>query len=205
MNRTLGNLVQIGVVTSFLVVSALSAAAQSSGAAVAVDVSGRFARGGEFRGTATINAFELRDDHIVAVGVVRGTLSRGGRAIGSGLAAPVAWTTVQIRASGVAAVAGPARRHFGVQQARWMLAQAEPCPVVDIALGPVDVNLLGVVVALDPIALDLHGEMGTPLGELVCQVSDLLVNVAGLVGVLNGILGLLTGLLGGLGGIVPMP
>jgi hypothetical protein len=60
------------------------------------------------------------------------------------------------------------------------------------------VNLLGIDVSLSPVAFDLNGVVGTPLGDLVCEVSGLLGNVAGLVGLVNKSLGLLTGLLGGL-------
>ena len=90
--------------------------------------------------------------------------------------------------------------------------QAETCPVLNVALGPLTVDLLGFQVALSAVTLDLTGVVGTPLGDLVCAASDLLGNVAGLVNLLNRILGLVTGLLGGLtgglggaiGGIGPM-
>ena len=89
---------------------------------------------------------------------------------------------------------------------------AETCPVLNVALGPNTVDLLGFQVALSSVTLDLTGVTGTPLGDLVCAASDLLGNVAGLVNLLNSILGLVTGLLGGLtgglggaiGGIGPM-
>jgi hypothetical protein len=78
--------------------------------------------------------------------------------------------------------------------------QAETCPVLNVALGPHTVDLLGFQVALSAVTLDLTGVVGTPLGDLVCAASDLLSNVAGLVNLLNSILGLVTGLLGGLTG-----
>ena len=90
------------------------------------------------------------------------------------------------------------------RDATLLRVQAETCAVLNIALGPLTVDLLGVLVAISPVSLDLAGVVGTPLGDLVC---GLLENVSGLVNTLNGILGLLTGLLGGLtgglGGIVP--
>jgi hypothetical protein len=69
------------------------------------------------------------------------------------------------------------------------------------------VNLLGVDVALSPIAFNLQGEAGTPLGDLVCAASDLLGNVGALVQLLSDLLGIVTGLLGVVGGIggVPVP
>jgi hypothetical protein len=177
-------------------------AAQNGGGAVSLAVTGRFPRGGEFIGTATINRFERRVNEagaetIVAVGTLRGTLARGRGPVGSVLRNGVTWP-VAVRTGGLEAVNGPGREPARIERTGWTLAQGGTCPIVQIALGPLDVNLLGVVVALDPIGLDLHAEMGTPLGGLVCAVLGLLGNVAGLVNLLNDILGLLTGLLGGL-------
>jgi hypothetical protein len=87
----------------------------------------------------------------------------------------------------------------------------ETCPVLNVALGPHTVDLLGAQVALSAITLDLTGVVGTALGDLVCEASELLGNVAGVVNLLNNILALLLGLLGGLtggiggigGGLIP--
>ena len=69
-----------------------------------------------------------------------------------------------------------------------------------MSLGPVDTNLLGFDVSLGAVSLNIAGESGTPLGDLVCAINSLLGNVAGVVNLLNGLLSLLTGLLGGLTG-----
>jgi hypothetical protein len=194
------------------------AQAPSPPAAVTLPANGTFARGGEFAGTITINRFEQRGDQIVAVGLVRGVLSRGGRALGSAVAGEVAWP-VAVRAGGQLLAGGAARTPGAPVPATWplgggspmrtMTVQAEACQVVDLALAPVNVDVLGVQIALSPITFNLSGVTGTPLGDLVCEVSDLLGNVAGLVNLLNSILGLLTGLLGGLlgglGGALPVP
>jgi hypothetical protein len=186
-------------------------------AAVTLPATGAFARGGEFTGTITINRFEQRGNDIVAVGLVRGVLSRGGRTLGSAVAGEVTWPVAvraggQLLASAAARKPGtptpvawsPGARSFGVVR-----VQAETCQVVDVALGPVNVDVLGFQIALSPITFNLSGVTGTPLGDLVCAASDLLGNVAGLVNLLNSVLGLLTGLLGGLtgglGGVVPVP
>lgn len=206
MNTLIRRLVRF-VLLLALVMSAMPAAAQDEGGAVALQVTGRFGRAGTFEGTATINKFAVDDDNkIVAIGFVQGTVRRGDRTIGSVLKGPVTWR-VAVRARSVVPVKGGAPATARPLRVGWTLAQAEPCPVLQVALGPADVNLLGIDVVLSPVALDLTGVAGTPLGELVCQVSDLLVNIGGLVGLLNEILGLLTGLLGGLtgglGGAVP--
>jgi len=185
-------------------------------AAVRLPVTGSFHGGGAFVGTVTINRFEQTSaNQIVAVGFVSGVLSRGFRVIGTGVAGEVRWP-VAVRSGGQLLNIHGTPKGGGITRVAWSpegrtgrytLVQATSCTVLDVALGPVNVNLLGVQVALGAVTLNLSGTQGTPLGDLVCSVSDLLGNVAGLVNVLNGILGLVTGLLGGLtgglGGVVP--
>jgi len=187
-------------------------------AAVTLPATGTIVGGGEFAGTITVNRFERRGNDIVAVGLVTGVLSRNGQTLGSAVAGEVTWP-VAVKAGGQLLAGGAARTPGTVLPAAWspdarsdfrmLRVQAEACQVVDVALGPVNVDVLGFQIALSPITLNLSGVTGTPLGDLVCAVSDLLGNVAGLVNLLNSILGLLTGLLGGLtgglGGVVPVP
>jgi hypothetical protein len=198
------------------VVGAVPAAAQRgrAHAVLTLPATGTFALGGEFRGTISINRFERRGTQIVAIGFVAGVLSRGSNPLGSTVAGEVAGVSNR----------APALRGGQVIRAAWSpgaspvtttflpVQAAETCPVLNLALGPHTVDLLGFQVALGAVTLDLTGVAGTPLGDLVCAASDLLGNVAGLVNLLNSILGLVTGLLGGLtgglgggvAGIVPM-
>jgi hypothetical protein len=205
---------QLSIPTVLLVsfIAAVPAAAQGTDTqpAVTLPASGTFARGGEFTGTVTINRFEQRAGRIVAVGFVRGALQQGGRTIGSALAGEVSWPVV-VRSGGVSSVSGhggarPQVMRVALSTApsagRILRVQAATCPVLDIMLAPVDVNLLGVDVSISPIAINLQGEAGTPLGDLVCTASDLIGNVVALVDLLNTVLELVTGLLGGiLGGV----
>ena len=188
----------------------------SPSAAVTLAASGSFARGGQFTGSVTINRFEQRGNQIVAIGLVSGVLSRGGQTLGSAFIGEVTWP-VSVRVGGqvLASVPAPsgaqlvAASYADTRPPAAALIAQEGCQVVNVALGPHNIDVLGVVLALDPIALNLTGAAGTALGDLVCAVVDLIGNVAGLVNVLNGILGLLTGLLGGLtgglGGVPPIP
>jgi hypothetical protein len=185
-------------------------------AAVRLPVTGSFQGGGSFAGMVTINRFEqTANNQIVAVGFVSGVLSRGSQALGTATAGEVRWS-VAVRSGGQLLSIQGAPKGNGITRIAWsppastgryVLVQATSCPVLDVALGPVTVNLLGANVALSAVTLNVSGTQGTPLGDLVCAASDLLGNVAGLVNLLNGILGLLTGLLGGLtgglGGVVP--
>jgi hypothetical protein len=179
---------------------------------------GTFAAGGQFTGTISINRFERRGNDIIAIGMVSGVLSRASLALGTAVAGEVAWP-VRVGTGGLSLVNGPASAPGRLLRATWspdrqgdarlIRVQAENCPVLNIALGPITVDLLGALVSLSPVTLDLAGVVGTPLGDLVCAASDLLGNVAAIVNLLNSILGLVTGLLGGLtggiGGLIPMP
>jgi hypothetical protein len=184
------------------------AVGQRRSSAVTVPAAGTFAEGGQFTGNITINRFEQRGNQIVAIGAVTGVLSRGGQTLGSVLAAEVTWPVVA-RVGGQVLASGPARKGAQITPVSYA-AEARPpaatliaqdgCQIVNLALGPHTIDVLGIVLTLDPVAINLTGAAGTALGDLVCAVVDLIGNVAGLVNVLNGILGLLTGLLGGLTG-----
>ncbi|HTD85225.1 MAG TPA: hypothetical protein VK850_01485 [Candidatus Binatia bacterium] len=86
------------------------------------------------------------------------------------------------------------------------------CPVLNLSLGPIDLNLLGLVVQTSPICLDITAIPGGGLlGDLLCSVANLLnggLNLDQILGGLGlpGTPGLTTaqigGLLGGLGDLL---
>src|SRR2546426_5268286 len=199
-----------GLAPTLSLVAAMPAAAQpaTTRAVLTLPVAGTFSGGGEFTGSISINRFEQRGNNIVAVGLVGGVLSRH-RRIGTAVAGEVAWPVAvrsgaqllasthaldPVRPAQIAWLAGPRALP------RVLLAQAQSCSVLSVALGATTVNLLGVDVALGAVTFDLSGQSGTALGDLVCAASALLGNVAGLVNLLNSLLGVVTGLLGGLTG-----
>jgi hypothetical protein len=77
------------------------------------------------------------------------------------------------------------------------------CDILNLDLGPLDLDLLGLVVDLSPVSLDvtLLPGPGKLLGNLLCAVTGLLDGGAtgGLGGILNDLLGIINRLLGGLG------
>jgi hypothetical protein len=93
----------------------------------------------------------------------------------------------------------------------------EPCPILHLELGPLDLNLLGLVVHLDRVVLDVTAQPGPGnlLGNLLCAIAGLLdgVDVSGALGnllqrLLDALIRLLEGLGGGGGGPVaarPVP
>jgi hypothetical protein len=76
--------------------------------------------------------------------------------------------------------------------------QQATCQALHLEIGAVDLNVAGLQITTQPIAIDLSGDSSAPLGNLVCTILDTLNNVVGLVGLLNQLLGTLTGLVGGL-------
>lgn len=67
------------------------------------------------------------------------------------------------------------------------------CQILDLTLGPLDLNLLGLMVHLNQVHLTITAQSapGNLLGNLLCSVAHLLDNsgpLQGLVGLLNNIL-----------------
>ena len=82
---------------------------------------------------------------------------------------------------------------------------AASCDILNLVLGPLDLNLLGLEIHLNQVVLDIVAQTGAGnlLGNLLCAVAGLLDGAGGLGGVLGGLLtqlqGLLTQILGVLG------
>lgn len=87
----------------------------------------------------------------------------------------------------------------------------ESCPILDLSIGAVHLNLLGLVIHLDPVHLNITAEAGDGalLGNLLCTVAHLLDpdgsggggigDIADIGGLLDTVLGLLNQILGSLG------
>jgi hypothetical protein len=66
------------------------------------------------------------------------------------------------------------------------------CNVLNLVLGPLHLNLLGLVVDLNEVVLNITAEAGGGLlGNLLCLIAGLLGNPAGLASSLNDLLGAL--------------
>src|SRR6266446_6490433 len=138
---------------------------------------------GNFTGTFSVNRFEVRNNAVFAIGIMRGVVAGAGSVLVGEVAAPVT----------VGAASAPAAASNAA------VAQAT-CQVLHLDIGAVNLNLEGLMVATQPISIDLSGDSAAPLGNLVCTIQSTLNNVVGLVGLLNQLLGVLTGLVGGLTG-----
>jgi hypothetical protein len=82
------------------------------------------------------------------------------------------------------------------------LAQSEgSCQILDLVLGPLDLDLLGLEVHLDTVHLNITAQQGPGnlLGNLLCAVAGLLDGPTGLNAILTQIANLLNQILGVLG------
>jgi len=79
--------------------------------------------------------------------------------------------------------------------------QQETCPILHLAIGPINLNLLGLVVTTQPIVIDIVAVPGPGnlLGNLLCAIAGLLDPGGTLSGLLAQLVALLNQLLGALG------
>jgi hypothetical protein len=146
-----------------MALAAPRAAAAPPAGSLTVPVTGTLANGGAFSGSYTITRFVNQGGNLVARGTLSGTLTNAaGGVIGTVTNVPV---TVP-----VAAAAGS-------------------CTILDLTLGPLHLNLLGLIVDLNQVHLVITAQQGSGnlLGNLLCAVANLL-NGGGPLGALAGLL-----------------
>jgi hypothetical protein len=154
-----------------------------------------------FRGTYTIDRFATRNDKIVAVGTLKGTLRKNGK-------------TKHIRRNGVimpASVAGAGAADLpdlpGATTSQALPNLPNSCQVLNLVLGPLNLNLLGLHVRTNTIRLRIDAVPsqfpgGGLLGDLLCAVTNLL-NPGGGTGPLTTAINNLTAALNSLLALVP--
>jgi hypothetical protein len=177
-----------------------------AGTATAASAGDRAAPGSTLVGKST--AGKIRS-------TVRGTTSEGGRLTGS-------FTPIRVvEKDGVLAVKGflkgvvkdngkktrfsgietiPVKKINGSPVAEGLsLKRAAACNVLNLVLGPLDLNILGLRIQLNQVRLDITAVPGAGnlLGNLLCAVAGLLDGgpLAGLLGQLRGLLNQILGLL----------
>jgi hypothetical protein len=159
-------------------VAAPTAGAKTGGAATGT-WSGTTTGGTPVTGTFTVNKFEVVKGVLNAVGTY--TIDQAVGQTGS-FTAPV----TAINDTSLAGGASPAAA----------AAAAGSCQILDLTLGPLHLDLLGLVVDLNQVQLHITAEQGPGnlLGNLLCAVAGLLDNNTG-AGGLSGILQSLANLL----------
>jgi len=183
----------VGLISALMfgaVATVPAAAKDRSGSALQVPVSGTTSTGGTFQGTATITGFAVDGQNVVAVGTITGIVN-GTDSIITTFSAPV----MQPSATAQAAVSQAA-----IAQAAAAPQAAAACQILNLVLGPLNLNILGLVVTIpNPIVLNITAVPGAGnlLGNLLCAVTNLL-NGAGpvqqIANLLNQILDILNGL-----------
>jgi hypothetical protein len=142
-----------------------------------------------FKGRFDVESFEQRGGTIYAVGMLTGKVKKasGGNKT---------WTSIAPREESFPLVLEDA---VGAASTSASRARAT-CTILDLTLGPIDLNLLGLRVQTNTIRVRITAQRGGGLlGDLLCAVADLLSG--GLGGVLNQLTGLLNQILGALQGI----
>ncbi len=195
-----------------LIGSAPAQAAPPDPTAISGNVTGTLQDGtGEVTGLFNVMKFKREGGEVLAVGKFIGTITDADGTVtkvNKKISMPLATESVE-----GAAAPSKAEKRAGVvnglspettdQLAPSAAAAATPlsCQVLDLVLGPLDLNLLGLKVHLDTVHLNITavGGAGNLLGNLLCAVAGLLDGATGLNGILNGIVSLLNQLLGVLG------
>jgi hypothetical protein len=137
-------------------------------------------KGRNFKGTLDIVRFEERSGSVVAIGTITGKVTGKGKGN-----KPVTQENVVLPVS----FAPPVQ----TQSANGIQAQAT-CQILDLTLGPIDLNLLGLRLQVNQIHIQLTATQGALLGDLLCAIANLLNG--GILGqILNQLLGLLNQLL----------
>lgn len=180
----------IAALTFGAVATVPAAAKDKSSSALQVPISGTTSTGGTFQGTATITGFAVDGQNVVAFGTIAG-IANGTESILTTFSAPV----TQASATAQAAVAQAA-----IAQAAAAPQAAAACQILNLVLGPLNLNILGLVVTIpNPIVLNITAVPGAGnlLGNLLCSVTNLLNGtgpVQQIADLLNQILGILNGL-----------
>ena len=100
-----------------------------------------------FVGTLSLQKFDVQNDQVVAIGSLTGTLTGAVAGVVTNLL-----VTIPV-----------------------IDANADACEILHLELGPIDLNLLGLVVHVDRIVIDITAQPGPGnlLGNLLCAIAGL--------------------------------
>lgn len=150
---------------------------------VQLAITGTTQGGAAFAGTLTFERFIVRDNQVYAMVWVSGSLTSP---TGVPLGTTLVRVAVQVKVEpGLQGLTGDRGANTQGRQ---------PCDVLHLEVGAINLNVLGLQVTTLPIGIDLVGGEGV-LGQLICTILETIGNVIGLVNLLNQLLGLLGGLI----------
>jgi hypothetical protein len=159
-----------------------AAAAPTRTGSVATSADGTARTGEAVAGTFTITGFKRVNGVLTAVGTFAGTVN-GVTKTDNAASAPVTKIDGHSLAGGATSA---------------VTAQAAAsCQILSLTLGPLHLDVLGLVVDLNQVNLDITAVPGSGnlLGNLLCAVAGLLDNTGGATGGLSGLLQGITNLL----------
>lgn len=149
----------VALVAAPIGTTAAAAAAAPTPAAGITQTIDAITTAGTLNGVLQITQFAVQNGQIVALGTFQGTLTTA-----AGAVLPISQ-----------AVTLP------------LAAATGSCPILHLELGPLDLNVLGLVVHLDRVVLDITAQSGPGnlLGNLLCAVAHLLDGNAALTALVN--------------------
>jgi hypothetical protein len=168
-----------------------SASAQSTsnqfGALKVTKVHGASANGATFVGHYNVKRFVLRNGKVKAAGRLTGTLTKK-----SGAVKPVSqWVRMPVNLAASSTSAAPTTSGASTS--------ATGCQILDLVLGPLDLDILGLQVHLNRVHLNITAVPGAGnlLGNLLCAVAGLLdgTGLTGLNAILTNLLNAILGIL----------
>ncbi len=175
-----------------------------------IPVTGQTADGQSFTGTFDIERFEEVGGQLLAVGQVNGKFSGGTPVNHAAVAFPVqAVNGTALGGAGFGGTTGANERRSAVAPAVWdpsrrptIVQVQQSCNILTLDLGPLHLDLLGLVVDLNAIHLTITAQQGSGnlLGNLLCAVANLLngTGTGTLSGLLTQIVNVLNGIVAGL-------
>ena len=158
-------------------------------------VKGVAENGRQVRGTFTPTEFSVVDGVLTVTGELKG------RFLGKGKPTPFSQeVTTPVQAVNGTALAAPAARGMSAPTAAAPAAAAPgACDILNLDLGPLNLDILGLQVNLQRVVLDIVAQSGAGnlLGNLLCAVAGLLDGgpLAGLLGQLSTLLNRILGAL----------
>jgi hypothetical protein len=149
---------------------------------------------GTFRGVFRPHQFSVVGRQLMATGTVSGNVTRTGQA----LQHVIKQATVPVELVNTTRT-GP-RTAAATRSAGAAAAAVITCNILNLVLGPLDLNLLGLHIHLDTVVLNIVANpAGGLLGQLLCSIAHLLDGGLAGIGGLLGLAALLNALLGALG------
>ena len=160
-------------VSGLLFAPAMAHAASDKHAFTGVPVTGTTSDGGTFSGTMDVLGFMNDGGALKAITSLTGSTSGTGGPVRQVSGAIV---LIPVVVPAMAGPAAPAASGASSLQA----AATSGCQVLDLVLGPLDLDLLGLVVHLDQVHLNITAQPGNGnlLGNLVCAIANLLNGTA---------------------------